>query len=59
MTFSFTDEEIADTILFKNIDIKGIFETVQAGSQYSQYKRMKDFGMDVKKDKNKKIILMM
>jgi len=54
MTFSFTDEDIADAILFKNIDIKGVFENVQAGSQYSQYKRMRDFGIDVKKDKNKK-----
>tara|TARA_Y100000310_G_C20655918_1_gene801953 strand:+ start:532 stop:1503 length:972 start_codon:yes stop_codon:yes gene_type:complete len=54
MTFSFTDEDIADQILFKNIDIKGIFETVQAGSQYSQFKRMQDFSMNVKKDKNKK-----
>ena len=54
MTFSFTDEEIADVILFKNIETKGIFETFQAGSQYSQYQRLKDFGIDVKKDKNKK-----
>ena len=54
MTFSFTDEDIANAILFKNIDIKGIFETLQAGSQYSQFQRLKDFGIDVKKDKNKK-----
>ena len=37
----------------KNIKIKGIFETTQAGSKYSQYKRLKDFGLDVIKDKNK------
>ena len=54
MTFSFTDEDIADAILFKNLEIRGIFETLQAGSQYSQFQRMKDFGIDVKKDKNKK-----
>ncbi|MBL7055525.1 hypothetical protein ISS07_01290 [Candidatus Woesearchaeota archaeon] len=54
MTFSFTDEDIADVILFKNLEIKGIFETTQAGSSYSQYQRLKDFGIDVKKDKNKK-----
>ncbi len=53
MTFSFTHEEIADAILFKDVDIKGIFETTQAGSKYSQYHRLKDFGLDVKKDKNK------
>jgi len=53
MTFSFTDEETADAILFKDIDIKGVFEKLQAGSEYSQYKRLKDFGLDVKLDKNK------
>ena len=55
MTFSFTNEDIADSILFKdkNIEIKGIFETTQAGSEYSQYKRLKDFGLEVIKDKNK------
>ncbi len=53
MTFSFTDEEIADAILFKDVEIKGIFEALQAGSEYSQYQRMKDFGIDVIKDKNK------
>ncbi len=54
MTFSFTDEDIADAILFKeNIDVKGVFETTQTGSQYSQYHRLNGFGLDVKKDKNK------
>lgn len=55
MTFSFTDEDIVDSILFKNknIVIKGIFETMQAGSEYSQYERLKEFGLDVIKDKNK------
>ncbi len=54
MTFSFTDEEIADAILFQDInDIKGVFDKMQASSDYSQYKRMKDFGLDVKLDKNK------
>jgi len=53
MTFSFTEEEIADAVLFKNkLDIKGIFEKSQAGSQYSQYWRMKDFGMSVIRDTN-------
>ncbi len=54
MTFSFTDEDIADAILFKDdIEIKGVFETTQAGSQYSQYHRLNGFGLDVKKDSNK------
>ena len=54
MTFSFTHEDIADALLFNknNIDIKGVFEKVQAGSKYSQYKRLKDFGLDVKLDSN-------
>tara|TARA_Y100000294_G_scaffold175224_1_gene194818 strand:+ start:3780 stop:4760 length:981 start_codon:yes stop_codon:yes gene_type:complete len=54
MTFSFTDEDIADQILFKNIDIKGIFEARGATASYGQYNRLKDFGLEVKKDKNKK-----
>ncbi|MBI2208270.1 hypothetical protein HYU50_02140 [Candidatus Woesearchaeota archaeon] len=54
MTFSFTDEDIADAALMSDLDIKGVFETMQAGSQYSQFQRLKDFNIDVKKDKNKK-----
>jgi len=54
MTFSFTDEGIADAMLFNDkIDIKGVFETLEAGSDYSQYHRLKGFGLDVKKDSNK------
>lgn len=53
MTFSFTHEEIADTILsLKDVDIKGIFEKSQAGNKYSQYQRLKGFGIDVIKDSN-------
>lgn len=53
MIFSFTDEEIGDVLLFSNVkNIKGVFEKVQAASQYSQYQRLKDFGLDVKIDGN-------
>jgi len=52
MTFSFTHEEIADAILYRNIDIKGVFEKMQAGSKYSQYHRFNGFGLDVIKDNN-------
>ena len=52
MTFSFTHEDIADAILFRKVKIKGIFDNTQAGSQFSQYKRFKDFGLEVKRDKN-------
>lgn len=53
MTFSFTNEDIADALLFNDkIDIKGLFEKVGAGSQYSQYGRLRDFGLDVRLDTN-------
>lgn len=55
MAFSFTNENIADAIIKKgNLNVKGIFDSGQASSQYSQYKRMQDFGLDVIKDKNKR-----
>lgn len=54
MTFSFTSENIADELLFKeNIDIKGVFEARSTGGDYAQYTRLRDFGLDVRKDKNK------
>ena len=53
MTFSFTDENVADAILFSKVeDIKGVMEKSQAMQQYSQYSRLKDFGIDVKLDNN-------
>lgn len=53
MAFSFTDEAIADAMLFNDkADIKGLFEKRGSGSAYSQYKRLKDFGLDVKVDSN-------
>jgi len=53
MTFSFTSEEIADALLLKpNIEIKGIFEKRGANGKYSQYPRLKDFGLDVITDNN-------
>jgi phosphatidylserine/phosphatidylglycerophosphate/cardiolipin synthase-like enzyme len=53
MTFSFTDEEIADAMLFNSdIDIKGLFEKTGSGSQYSQFGRLKGFGVDVETDTN-------
>jgi phosphatidylserine/phosphatidylglycerophosphate/cardiolipin synthase-like enzyme len=53
MTFSFTHEEIADAILFnKKADIKGLFEKRGATGKYSQYIRLRDFGLDVRRDNN-------
>jgi phosphatidylserine/phosphatidylglycerophosphate/cardiolipin synthase-like enzyme len=53
MTFSFTHEEIADAMLFKkkSMDIRGVFE--KRNIKNSQYQRLKDFGINVKKDGNK------
>ena len=53
MTFSFTSTKIADALLFNDeIEIKGVFEKSQGGSKYSQYRRLKDFGLDVVVDNN-------
>ena len=54
MTFSFTSVQIADAILTNKqlTDVKGIFEKSQL-SKYSQYERLKGFGLDVKIDGNK------
>ncbi|MBL7147786.1 MAG: hypothetical protein ISS82_03100 [Nanoarchaeota archaeon] len=53
MIFSFTSDKLGDLIINKsnNIEVKGIFESFQAGSQYSEYQKMKDI-LDVKKDNN-------
>ena len=54
MSFSFTNEDIADALIMKNdLDIRGIFDAQQASNQFSQLKRLKEFGIDVKKDANK------
>lgn len=53
MTFSFTNEEIADAMLFNDkATIIGLFEKRGSGSEYSQYNRLKDFGLDVRLDTN-------
>lgn len=54
MSFSFTNEDIADAIIMKSgLDIKGILDSSQASNKFSQLKRMQDFGINVKKDANK------
>jgi len=54
MAFTFTHEGIADALLDKDgLDVRGIFDSGQSSSKYSQFKRLKEFGMDVKKDSNK------
>ena len=54
MSFSFTNEAIADSLIKKSsLKIKGIFDSSQSSNKYSQFKRLKDFGLDVKLDSNK------
>ncbi len=54
MAFSFTNEEIADALIKKNdLDRKGIFDSGQSSIKYSQFERLKEFGIDVKKDTSK------
>lgn len=54
MTFSFTHDKIGDALAEKHrkgIDVKGIFEKKQ-GSNYSEYSKLKEAGMNVSFDKN-------
>ncbi|MBI4451889.1 hypothetical protein HY637_00530 [Candidatus Woesearchaeota archaeon] len=54
MTFAFTNEEIADSIIKKgSLDVRGIFDSGQSSNRYSQFKRLQEFGINVKKDKNR------
>ncbi|MBR9677200.1 hypothetical protein GOV04_03595 [Candidatus Woesearchaeota archaeon] len=50
MIFSFTDDSIGSLIYYKNVTKKGVFDSQQAGSQYSEYQKLKEFSI---KDTNK------
>ena len=52
MAFSFTKESIADALLFSNASVKGVVEKRGSGSEYSQFNRLKGFGVDVVTDTN-------
>ncbi|MBU0470673.1 MAG: DUF1669 domain-containing protein [Nanoarchaeota archaeon] len=55
LTFSFTNQEIANTILLKNLEglaVKGVMEARQI-SKYSRYQQFLNNGIEVVKDKNK------
>ena len=53
MAFSFTNEGIAGSLIGKEgLDIGGIFDAVQSSNKFSQFNRLKELGIDVKKDKN-------
>ena len=54
MSFSFTSEDIADALIGRNdLDIRGILDSQQSSSRFSQLKRLQEFGIKVKKDANK------
>tara|TARA_Y100000034_G_scaffold136745_1_gene215386 strand:- start:1516 stop:2499 length:984 start_codon:yes stop_codon:yes gene_type:complete len=54
MTFSFTSDNLGDLIVEKSkeVEVKGIFDNTQAGSEYSEYHKMIEAGLNVIKDKN-------
>jgi phosphatidylserine/phosphatidylglycerophosphate/cardiolipin synthase-like enzyme len=55
MTFSFTDDSIGDALIKKNAEgvrISGIFDKQQI-SNFSEYKKLLDAGIDVSLDSNK------
>lgn len=54
MSFSFTNEDIAEALITKNnLDIRGIVDSGQASSRFSQFKKLQEFGVGIKKDSNK------
>ena len=54
MSFSFTNEAIADELIKKNgLSIKGVVDSSQASNKFSQFERLRQFGINVKKDSNK------
>ena len=56
MAFSFTEDGIGQAVIDKfnqGVEVKGVFEKVGSGTQYSEYPKMKEKGIDVKQDGNK------
>jgi competence ComEA-like helix-hairpin-helix protein len=59
MAFSFTHEGIGQAMIEKykaSVDVKGVFETRNSDTAYSQYPKMKAMGIPVKQDTNKYIL---
>ncbi|MEM4336549.1 MAG: phospholipase D-like domain-containing protein [Candidatus Woesearchaeota archaeon] len=59
MLYSFTDDSIGDLLVKKynqGIDIKGVVEKSQSGGVYSEYSKLKKSGIDVRYDKNPKLM---
>lgn len=58
MAFSFTDDKIGNLLAEKKDEVKiiGLFEKSQAGSQYSEYWKLKNAGVEVYLDTNPKFM---
>lgn len=55
MAFSFTSDEIADALIERaraGVIVQGVFEERNAESEYGQYSRLRDAGLDVWLDSN-------
>ncbi len=55
MTFSFTSDPIGDMLVKKKnegVEIKGLFDKTQAGSEYSEYEKLENASIKVMKDAN-------
>jgi len=55
MTFSFTDDAIGDAVRERataGVKVRGVFETTGSETQYSEYGKMKNTGLDVLQDGN-------
>ena len=55
MAFSFTDDTMGQAMLDRaaaGVEVRGIFETTGSKTQFSEYGRMKDAGLDVLQDGN-------
>ena len=59
LTFSFTSDILGEEII-KNfhygIDVQGVFDNTQAGNKYSEFHKMGELGMNVKRDANPKFL---
>ncbi len=59
MAFSFTHDAIGQVVAQKfsdKVEVRGVFENVGSGTQYSEYGKLKALGVDVKKDGNPAIL---
>ena len=54
MTFSFSSNKLGDLIIekSKDVEVKGVFDNLQATTEYSEYNKMKELNLSVIIDKN-------